>query len=241
MSHSVKKQALTCCVQLRRPGPLQQVRHPQGIQLLYPVWYLSHSVLTPSRSRKRRCRRAIWAHEVGIYRTYSQSLCSLVKKNEGSHSPCIRCYTPHTRKEFRTCGARVRYFRCDTHRASAVSCVLYVTFRHERAAVGPATPPASTSATHPIQKRVAGTGSRHKICPHGRRRTMCRICGGRSLCEHKNQRNHCAACRGQGIKKHSFCRHNRQRSRCVKCQGVGICEHKRERYRCSICKAKEAS
>jgi hypothetical protein len=66
MSHSVTKPELTGCVQLRRPGPLQQVRHPQGIHWRYPVWYLSHSVLTPSRSRKRRCRRA---HEVGIYRT----------------------------------------------------------------------------------------------------------------------------------------------------------------------------
>jgi hypothetical protein len=151
--------------------------------------------------------------------------------------------------------------------------VVYVTFRHERPAVGrprrssaftalpsyhsgspvgslsktigPATPPASTGATHPIPRKMAGgqgTGSRHKICKHGCRRTLCRTCGGRSLCVHQNQRNHCPACRNEGIKKgKSYCKHNRQKSRCVKCNGVGICEHRRERYRCSLCKAKELS
>lgn len=108
---------------------------------------------------------------------------------------------------------------------------------------------AASQKANPIPRKMAGgqgSGSRHKICEHKCRRTMCRECGGQSLCMHGNQRNHCPACRKEGIGKKgktylSFCQHNRQKSRCVQCKGVGICEHGRERYRCSLCKAKQVS
>ena len=49
-------------------------------------------------------------------------------------------------------------------------------------------------------------------CPHGRRRSRCKECGGTSICEH-----------------------GRQRSTCKECGGGSICEHKKERRKCSIC------
>ena len=50
-------------------------------------------------------------------------------------------------------------------------------------------------------------------CPHGRRRTECKECGGGSICEH-----------------------GRQRSRCKECGGGSICEHSRVRSKCKECK-----
>jgi hypothetical protein len=61
--------------------------------------------------------------------------------------------------------------------------------------------------------------TRHFICSHNKRRTLCATCGGKSLCVHGRQKMHCKACRPK--KCGSFCRHGRQRSRCVKCEGVG--------------------
>ena len=49
-------------------------------------------------------------------------------------------------------------------------------------------------------------------CPHGRRRSRCKDCGGCSICEH-----------------------GRVRYQCKECGGKGICEHGRRRYRCKEC------
>ena len=49
-------------------------------------------------------------------------------------------------------------------------------------------------------------------CPHNRRRSDCKQCGGPSICEH-----------------------NRRRSRCKECVGVIICEHNRIRSVCKRC------
>ena len=57
--------------------------------------------------------------------------------------------------------------------------------------------------------------SKRKVCsacPHGRRRSECKECGGGSICEH-----------------------GRLRSKCKECGGSGICEHGRQRYKCKEC------
>ena len=51
-------------------------------------------------------------------------------------------------------------------------------------------------------------------CPHGKRRTECKECGGGSICEH-----------------------GRVRSTCKECGGGSICEHGRQRSHCKVCNA----
>ena len=70
-------------------------------------------------------------------------------------------------------------------------------------------------------------------CPHGRRRTRCKECGGSLICEHGRERSDCKECGGGSI-----CEHGRRRSRCKECGGSQICEHGRLRYRCKECGGK---
>ena len=67
-------------------------------------------------------------------------------------------------------------------------------------------------------------------CPHGRRRSRCKECGGSGICEHDRIRYECKQCGGASI-----CEHNRHRYRCKECGGTGICEHLRERSKCKEC------
>ena len=85
MSHCVTKQEFACCVQLhlRRPGPLHQVRHLQGIAcILCGICHI------PSRTRRRTAQ---WG--IGIYPHCGPSLwftgAKAVKQKIGSHSPCL--------------------------------------------------------------------------------------------------------------------------------------------------------
>ena len=61
-------------------------------------------------------------------------------------------------------------------------------------------------------------------CPHGRRRSRCKECGGASFCEHGRRRSKCKECGGGEI-----CEHGRQRCQCKECGGSRICEHGRQR------------
>ena len=70
-------------------------------------------------------------------------------------------------------------------------------------------------------------------CPHGRRRSLCKECGGSGICEHGRERHQCKECGGASI-----CEHGRQRSKCKECGGSGICEHGRVRYECKECGGK---
>ena len=51
-------------------------------------------------------------------------------------------------------------------------------------------------------------------CPHGRRRYLCKECGGGGICEHGRQRSKCKECGGGSI-----CEHGRLRSTCKECGG----------------------
>ena len=69
-------------------------------------------------------------------------------------------------------------------------------------------------------------------CPHGRRRTRCKECGGVAICEHGRRRSRCKECGGSEI-----CEHGRRRSKCKECGGSEICEHGRQRSYCKECHA----
>ncbi len=71
-------------------------------------------------------------------------------------------------------------------------------------------------------------------CPHGKRRSQCKECGGAGICEHGRQRSQCKECGGSQI-----CEHGRQRSQCKECGGASICEHGRRRSRCKECGGSE--
>ena len=75
-------------------------------------------------------------------------------------------------------------------------------------------------------KECGGAG----ICPHQRRRSKCKECGGASICPHQRERSTCKECGGAGI-----CPHQRQRSKCKECGGAGICPHQRHRNTCKEC------
>jgi hypothetical protein len=96
----------------------------------------------------------------------------------------------------------------------------------------------SLQPKNPIPPRVNSSASRHMTCTHGKRRTRCPECNGKSLCPHKKQKLHCRECRKTGAFAtcRSFCEHGRQRSRCKDCGGSGICKHGRDKYRCSQCR-----
>ena len=67
-------------------------------------------------------------------------------------------------------------------------------------------------------------------CPHGRRRNVCKECGGSGICEHGRERDQCKECGGSGI-----CEHGRQRNCCRDCGGSSFCEHGRRRGYCKEC------
>ena len=69
-----------------------------------------------------------------------------------------------------------------------------------------------------------------RACPHGRKRSTCKECGGVSICEHGGERSQCKECGGASI-----CEHGRRRSKCKECGGSQICEHGRQRSKCKEC------
>ena len=57
--------------------------------------------------------------------------------------------------------------------------------------------------------------SRCKVCsacPHGKRRTRCKECGGSQICVHGRERSYCKECGGSQI-----CEHGRRRPQCKEC------------------------
>ena len=85
-------------------------------------------------------------------------------------------------------------------------------------------------------------------CPHGRRKSQCKECGGSEICEHNRIRSYCKECGGSQFCEHGrirntckecggsqICEHNRRRSLCKDCGGSQICEHNRERRHCKEC------
>ena len=70
---------------------------------------------------------------------------------------------------------------------------------------------------------------KHPKCEHGRRRNVCRDCGGSGVCEHNHRRNTCRECGGSQV-----CEHNRRKDICKECEGPGMCDHGRQKAHCLI-------
>ena len=79
--------------------------------------------------------------------------------------------------------------------------------------------------------RVGGS-----MCEHGKRRALCRECGGSEYCEHGKQRKYCRECNGSQI-----CTHGKRRAFCLSCGGSAYCEHtsstgkRKLRTQCDVC------
>ncbi|ARF11253.1 hypothetical protein Klosneuvirus_1_110 [Klosneuvirus KNV1] len=69
-----------------------------------------------------------------------------------------------------------------------------------------------------------------KKCEHGRRRSRCKDCRGKSICEHGRRQIACKDCGGSQI-----CKHNKFKSTCKECDGSGVCEHDKIRSYCKDC------
>ena len=67
-------------------------------------------------------------------------------------------------------------------------------------------------------------------CPHGRRLSRCKECGGEGICEHGRERRRCKECGGEGI-----CEHGREHRRCKECSGTSLCLCEHGQCTCKEC------
>ena len=58
-----------------------------------------------------------------------------------------------------------------------------------------------------------------KKCPHGKRKSRCKECGGSSICMHGKQKSTCKECGGSSI-----CMHGKRKSTCKECGGSRLCK-----------------
>ena len=77
-------------------------------------------------------------------------------------------------------------------------------------------PPAEATEKHIKNTKL----NEIKKCPHEKRKSRCKDCGGSEICTHNRVRYTCKDCKGDGI-----CEHNRERYHCKDCKGKGICIH----------------
>ena len=100
----------------------------------------------------------------------------------------------------------------------------------------------SVQARRAVGPRVQRVGMVNKKCEHGRRRSICKECGGSAICEHGRQRHQCKECGGSDI-----CKHGRQRRHCKDCGGkeCGVWSYESTSmedlvgYSCGVCKVRE--
>jgi len=70
----------------------------------------------------------------------------------------------------------------------------------------------------------------NKLCPHNKRKSRCKECGGSSICIHNIEKSYCKECGGGSI-----CEHNKRRTYCKECGGGSICEHNKRKSYCKEC------
>jgi hypothetical protein len=75
-------------------------------------------------------------------------------------------------------------------------------------------------------KECGGSG----ICEHGKRKDYCKDCGGSQICEHGKNKSSCKECDGSQI-----CEHGKHKTYCKECGGSQICEHEKEKRHCKEC------
>ena len=85
-------------------------------------------------------------------------------------------------------------------------------------------------------------------CPHNKKKSKCKDCGGIGICIHNRLKNTCKYCGGSDICIHNIrkykckdcggsqiCTHNRVKSACKDCGGSDICIHNRYKSKCKDC------
>ena len=85
-------------------------------------------------------------------------------------------------------------------------------------------------------------------CEHGKRKEICKDCGGSQICKHDKRKEHCIDCGGSQICEHKkvkytckecggsqICEHKKNKNFCIECKGRMICEHKKNKYSCIEC------
>ena len=65
-------------------------------------------------------------------------------------------------------------------------------------------------------RNTVSRGRGSGFCVHGRQRSVCVECGGKSICIHKKRRSRCSECGGG-----SLCQHGRRHGRCKEPECVG--------------------
>jgi len=86
-----------------------------------------------------------------------------------------------------------------------------------------------------VDEKQAASNPKHRLCPHQRRRSSCKDCGGSSICPHKRRRSQCKDCGGGSI-----CQHKRERTKCKECGGKSLCAHARQKSQCKECRGVRA-
>jgi hypothetical protein len=71
---------------------------------------------------------------------------------------------------------------------------------------------------------------KRRACPHGRRKTQCRDCGGTAFCAHGRRKTQCRSCGGS-----EFCSHDRRKTQCRQCGSSEVCPHGRQKKQCRDC------
>lgn len=104
------------------------------------------------------------------------------------------------------------------HLSRATEDKVVLSFARDAGTIG-----AKRKMDSPKSERTRMYGS----CKHGKRKQMCRECGGSGICQHGKQRHHCRECGGSG-----FCVHGKRKARCKECGGISICEHGRQKGCC---------
>jgi hypothetical protein len=85
-------------------------------------------------------------------------------------------------------------------------------------------------------------------CIHGRRKNLCKPCGGIGICTHGNIKYRCRECKGKAICSHGHlkyycaacnpCPHKRTKRNCAACNPRLVCKHKLLRAACKTCNAR---
>jgi hypothetical protein len=73
---------------------------------------------------------------------------------------------------------------------------------------------------------------KNQKCPHNKRVSLCKECGGEYLCQHDRVKRQCKLCSGA-----SMCVHGRRVALCRECGGSALCEHGRQKRQCKNCKS----
>jgi len=82
---------------------------------------------------------------------------------------------------------------------------------------------------HVVGDTIEHVAVRRK-CPHDRKKSLCKECGGSQICEHGRQKYRCKECGGSAI-----CEHDKRKNTCKECGGSQICEHGKWKSKCKDC------